>query len=372
MDLKKKSSFYYKGARFLLWGLVLSFLHISCRENSKEIGGISIQWNHERADAIILPLTLFPVTNIDSIINNLAVRLIDNPVSMIHENIVVKEGLVIFRPLIAFTQGLKYEVYYSNKRIGEFEIPPLKVENLTEIISVYPTADTIPENTLKLYFVFSQPMQEGQAMHNISFVKNDKDTVSVFLDLEQELWNKERTTLTLWFDPGRIKRDLQPNINLGMPLQEDNNYKLIVDKSWRDERGLGMRSNYEKIFYVGKRDNESPHLNTWIIDQPKAFSKDTLIVHLHESLDYLLLKNAIYITDTKSIPIVGSFEPAANETKLRFIPAEPWKPADYMIHVEARLEDLAGNNLNRLFDKDLSKADNDDPRKVYTIKFRVE
>ena len=34
---------------------------------------------------------------------------------------------------------------------------------------------------------------------------------SIFLELENELWNPEHTQLTLWLDPGRIKRDLIPN-----------------------------------------------------------------------------------------------------------------------------------------------------------------
>ena len=40
---------------------------------------------------------------------------------------------------------------------------------------------------------------------------------------------------------------------------------------------------------------------------------------------------------------------------MRFYPAEPWNTGNYMIEVEGRLEDLAGNNLNRLFEKDLHK-----------------
>ena len=40
-----------------------------------------------------------------------------------------------------------------------------------------------------------------------------------FLDLQPELWNAEGTVLTLWLDPGRIKRDLIPNKELGIPLK---------------------------------------------------------------------------------------------------------------------------------------------------------
>jgi hypothetical protein len=42
------------------------------------------------------------------------------------------------------------------------------------------------------------------------------------------------------------------------------------------------------------------------------------------------------------------------EKQLNFIPNKPWSPGQYNLQVEARLEDLAGNNLNRLFDRDVT------------------
>lgn len=368
-----KNSFYNKGTRFPIWSLVFSFLLVACKEQSnKENSEITILWKNEKAEAINISLNLFPSKNTDTIAEKLQVRLMSNTVPVIHDEIKENDGYIVFKPLIAFTHGLKYEIFFSSKRIGEFEIPALTGEDPAEITAVYPTADTLPENALKLYIVFSRPMQEGQALHNISFIKNNKDTIPVFLDLDQELWNKERTILTLWFDPGRIKRDLLPNKNLGTPLQQNNRYKLIIDKNWRDERGLGIRSNYEKIFFVGKRDSESADPANWNLDLPKTSTKDTLIFHFQESLDYLLLKNAIYITNNNGSLVNGSFEPAAKETILRFIPSEQWEPADYTINIEARLEDLAGNNLNRLFDRDLTKPNKSDQQKVFTKKFRVE
>ena len=77
----------------------------------------------------------------------------------------------------------------------------------------------MPENLLKIYLRFSHPMREGQSDKYISLIKNGKDTLpDVFLNLQPELWNEDRTVLTVWLDPGRIKRDLQPNLKLGNPL----------------------------------------------------------------------------------------------------------------------------------------------------------
>lgn len=43
-----------------------------------------------------------------------------------------------------------------------------------------------------------------------------------------------------------------------------------------------------------------------------------------------------------------------NERIWCFIPDNRWAPGQYKIKIESRLEDLAGNNLNRLFDQEIT------------------
>ena len=358
---------------YFLWNLIFSFFVIACTQNKKESNEITLQWKGEKAEAVNLPLSLFPNSTPDSIVKHLQVRLAKNPVTVISDEVIVNNESVLFKPLIAFTHGLQYEVVFSNKIIGQFEIPPMSTENLTEIISVHPTIDTLPENALKLYITFSKPMQEGNALKNITVIKNNTDTItSTFLDLDQELWNKERTILTLWFDPGRVKRDLQPNKRLGAPLQNGSSYKMIISKEWRDEHGLGLRSDFQKKFIAGKRDNASSNTGAWIIKPVRSNTKESLTVLLDEPLDYILLKNAIRITDDKGNIMQGNFEPTMKETVLTFTPNEAWKPGDYIMEIESRLEDLAGNNLNRPFDKDILIPDVKEQKNIYTKKFRID
>ena len=370
----KYSVIHKKRIRFhFFWNLVLSLLFLACTENKKERSTITIQWNGEKAEAVQIPVGLLPGIVKDSLAELLQVRLLNNAAPILHDELSLNNETVIFKPLIAFTPGLRYEVLFSNKPVGQFEIPALSMANRTEIVSIFPTVDTLPENALKLYIVFSKPMQEGQALNNITVIKNDNDTLqSTFLHLDQELWNKERTTLTLWFDPGRVKRDLQPNKNLGLPLQENNRYKIIIAESWRDERGIILKSGYQKEFIVGKRDNHFPNPENWTIYQPKAGTKEGLRIELHESLDYLLLKNAVHIIDRNGKTVDGTFVPMAKETVLTFTPDGIWNRAEYIINIESRLEDLAGNNLNRLFDKDLTKPDNREQKAIFSRKFRVD
>ena len=92
-------------------------------------------------------------------------------------------------------------------------------------------------------------MQEGDELKHIHLIKDGRDTLSsVFLDLE--LWNNERTMLTLWLDPGRIKRELQPNKLLGPPLIKGSHYQLLIDKDWQDAEGILLKEKLgEEFFY---------------------------------------------------------------------------------------------------------------------------
>ena len=216
-------------------------------------------------------------------------------------------------------------------------------------------------------------MQEGEAIKNILVIKNGRDTIpSIFLDLESELWNKERTLLTLWLDPGRIKRDLQPNIKSGQPLQATNHYTLLIKQDWPSADGKRMASSHQKNLYVSTQDTISPDPAYWTIVSPKVKTMQPLLIHLHEPLDYSLLKNAFRVTDNNGNIVEGSFETTAEETILSFTPATVWAKGNYTIKIEPRLEDLAGNNLNRLFDQDLSLQIKKIPKNIYTRSFYIE
>ena len=47
----------------------------------------------------------------------------------------------------------------------------------------------------------------------------------------------------------------------------------------------------------------------------------------------------------------GKIELDATETLWRFKPREMWRPGKYSLQIDARLEDLAGNNLRGSFER---------------------
>jgi hypothetical protein len=363
----------------LVW-LVFSFLLPACKENKKED-----RWSQEKKQeivitedgsyprAMIIPRVLLKGLTGESIRQSVKIFLQHNTTPVLGEYAIISEVEVIFVPLVPFTRGLTYEIKQADELIATITIPQSGRQFPTGLLNIYPSADTVPENLLKFYLEFSKPMQEGHALENIFVIKNDKDTIpDVFLDLLPELWNKERTVLTLWLDPGRIKQDLQPNKKMGAPLEQGNHYKLIIGRGWRDAEGNNLVAPVYKEFFVGSRDNKIPNYNAWEIQSPKAGATDPLKIFLHEPLDYYLLKNGVHITDSAGNEIAGTLLIHEKETILVFAPATGWKVGNYVVEIESRLEDPAGNNLNRPFDRDISKKDTAKAKEVYTRSFSIQ
>lgn len=367
----------HKKARLvLITVLVFSFIVTGCKQSSEKDTAPTIEWDGSKAVALFIPRTLIGDLESVPIAEQLHVYLAkDSGQQAILGNYKINSGFIVFRPLIPFTKGLKYEVRWKNKWIAEVAIPAASAADRPEIVSVYPHVNVVPSNLLKIHIQFSKPMQEGQITDysgHVTMRKRTSDTSpSIFADLGLELWNSDRTLLTLWLDPGRIKRDLQPNKKLGPPLEEGMTYHLII-RGMRDTDGNTFEFDYIKDFTIGPRDSISPGIERWSFHVPKAGAMDSLKIDFHETLDYVLLKNCIRITDANGNAVTGNIEVINMETGVCFIPAAAWKPGEYILECEARLEDLAGNNLNRLFDRDITKNEIAGPKEIYSRRFTIQ
>lgn len=320
-------------------------------KNSDPPRPVAIVWKDDQATALSIPLSYVDHLDSDSI-ELLKVRLSDAKISTdILGQYALVDDNIVFQPLIPFTRGLRYEVVYHHDRVTEIIIA--EPADRPEILSFYPSIDTLPLNLLKIYIQFSRPMREGTSLAHLT-VLEDKDTAKgIFLDLQPELWNAEGTLLTLWLDPGRIKRDLQPNKLLGNPLRQGKHYALQVSKDWTDTRGAYLPRDYTKEFVVTERDSLSPDPHTWKIETTKVGSNLACVIDFPEALDFSLLHHAIHIINEKGFVLEGTIDLLNKERTWKFLPAEPWTTGKYSVQVETRLEDVAGNNLNRTFEKDL-------------------
>lgn len=269
----------------------------------------------------------------------------------------LENGKLSFCPYIGFQPGLTYEVFLNSSTEPEFtfQLPLDTSTALPRVVKVYPQNDSLPANQLKFYFFFSQPMSEGQAYRRIRVREKGRAKLlpNFFLELQPELWDKKHQRLTLWLEPGRIKRDLGPNNTLGPPLEIGKSYVLEIDSGWKDRRGRPLESNFKKEFFVREEDRQSPQTEQWTLKLPDPGSKVPLEIFFGESLDAVLSQSCFQIFTSEPNLVKGKFSLIAEEKGIHFTPQTAWSKGKYQILLEAKLEDLAGNNLNRLFDRDL-------------------
>lgn len=262
---------------------------------------------------------------------------------------------VRFRPRFRPSPGVTYVARFSGETVTtatwRYDTPSGAPS--TVVTAIYPTADIVPMNLLRMYVQFSAPMTSG---HAYDFVKLYADGDSL---VEEpfftaggvvELWDPDHTRLTILFDPGRIKRDLKPHEEKGLPLRSGNRYRLVIDSTWRDAAGRPLAHSFTKQFRVGPQDRGLIRTASWRLMSPRAGTTDSLIVVFPEPLDRALLARLITVCDSAGARVDGASQVSDRETRWAFAPGQPWLRGAYALHVDTELEDLAGNNLKRLFD----------------------
>jgi hypothetical protein len=261
---------------------------------------------------------------------------------------------LIFRPKYPLRPGQGYRVEIGEPG-GRARTERLRVERTaapsTRLDAIYPSAAVLPENHLRFYLEFSAPMSRGEAYRRIRLLEADGSAVELpFLELQQELWDREGRWLTLLFDPGRVKRGLVPNIEEGEPIREGRSYRLVVDPAWLDSSGLPLAAGGEKRFSVGPADHASPDPAQWKLTVPHAGTNDPLVVEFGEPLDRRLAERTVSAVDLRRRAIEGKVALSTDESRWTFTPATPWQAGRYLLQVDPALEDLAGNSVARAFE----------------------
>jgi hypothetical protein len=223
-------------------------------------------------------------------------------------------------------------------------------------VQIYPTADRLPANVLRMYLVFDRPMSAGESSTHLTLLDAANRPVDrPFLRLDEELWDASGTRLTVLFDPGRIKRGLRANLELGPPLVEGQRYALVVGAGWRDATGRPLGASFSKPFTVVAADRTSPTVDGWEVDTPRAGTRLPLVLRFPEMLDRALLSSAITAAEASGRLVRGEIDVAPGEQTWRLTPETAWREGNYELRVSSELEDVAGNNLRRVFDLDMAQ-----------------
>ncbi len=225
------------------------------------------------------------------------------------------------------------------------------------VTAVYPTANELPENLLRFYIYFSKPMKRGGLLSSIRLVARGGQTVTgAFLDNKFDLWSSDSQRLTLLFDPGRVKTGLVAHATFGRALQANQHYELIIDATAHDLEGCPLAASHRKTFRVTRADNQAPDIEQWRLLMPKSHTRDALIVVLNGVHDHVSLAYRIRVKDVDERIVPGRIEVADAEQRWQFVPNQPWQSRSYLLAIDPRLEDIAGNRMTGLFEQPLESG----------------
>ncbi len=276
------------------------------------------------------------------------------------------DGAVLrFTPRFPLTPGVTYRAAFDPARVpggggtaitADLIVPKPKRDPTTVVTHVYPAADTLPENALRLYLHFSAPMTRGDAARHVRLLtESGAEVAAPFLKIDEELWSADGKRFTLLFDPGRVKRGLKPREEAGPVLEEGKKYTLVIDRTWEDENGVPLKAEFRKSFAAGPPDERPIDPAKWAIDPPVRGAKDgpRLTVRFEKPLDRALLDRMVWVVgpDGKRVAGTVSVPDAADRWVLRAA-GDRWPPGEYKLVADTRLEDPCGNRVGEPFEVD--------------------
>jgi hypothetical protein len=284
----------------------------------------------------------------------------------------LEDGTLVFTPRFPLRPGLTYVAVCDGVEQA-FSLPAPPRGPAAEVVRVLPSADRLPENLLRFYVFFSAPMSRGEVYSRVRLLGSDGRPVELpFLELPEELWDREGRRVTLLFDPGRIKQGLKPREDSGPALERGRLYTLVVDAAWPDASGQALRAGFRKSFVVVAPDETQPDPRTWKLAVPPAGSREPLTVTLPEPLDGPMLDRCLVVRDASKGPVLGRVEVDEGETRWRFFPDAAWKAGAHALSVDTILEDRAGNSVARPFEIDVfRKIDAVIPTRTVELPFEV-
>lgn len=286
---------------------------------------------------------------------------------------------LLFRPRLPFLPGAEYVATLDRGALAE-----LSGEDLAEpgggadgtelrirfpqapgpsprVLAIHPDREDVPANLLRAYVYFSAPMRPDVAGKYLRLVDEEGHTVNeAFVEVDGGLWDPERTRLTLLFHPGRLKRGVGPHQTLGPPLEAGRRYRLIVSVGWPSTTGAPLEASFEQTWEAGPANRAVVTPSSWTIFPPAANTRDPLRVAFGEPLDHALALRLISV-ERHGGPVSGSAEVADGGATWSFLPDSPWIAAKHVLRIETALEDLAGNNLRGLFDRESGQAERYEP-----------
>lgn len=219
-----------------------------------------------------------------------------------------------------------------------------------EVVDIYPSVNILPENTLKIYLYFSQPMGFSNPYDHIVLLDaKGTEVQNAFVELPEGLWNENRTRLTILFHPGRVKQGVGPNLKEGAIFREDELFELVISEAWKDGNGNSLDQDFTKKFFVTKAQRNKLKAKNWKFDIScekeclVSLSADGIIdIEMIDQMVSLFNANEEEQVDFEIYPETdGTFLLRSDDFKIG---------NSYDLKINPRLEDICGNTFLNAFD----------------------
>ena len=268
---------------------------------------------------------------------------------------VIQGASLSFTSAFGFEPGQDYVVRIrisgEVERLLPFRVKSQAAQIDAAVTQIFPSGDTLPENVLRFYIHFSTPMTPHVAFDFIK-LRDAPGNVddAAFMRFKQELWNEDRKRLTVLMDPGRIKREVATNLELGPALREGQQYTLSVGGGWPSADGVSVLPAFSKEFTVTAPLRELPNVELWHATSPCRGTTEPLSITFDRPFDRHLLSRGIRVFGADGQVVDGMVYVDGGERTLSFTPNGPWTDANLSVVAAPELEDVAGNNFRDLLD----------------------
>jgi hypothetical protein len=264
-------------------------------------------------------------------------------------------GKAVFTAKYPLKLGTKYRVLGSGNRL-EVRTPKPERGKPTIITRIFPTATELPENVLRFYVEFNQSMPRGEVYKYVHINTDKGKKVELpFLEIDDELWNADQTRITLLIDPGRIKQEVKPRIDLGPVFVRGQKFALVVSGKWPTLSGEPLGEEVRKPITVTAPVSDALDPKSWKVTPPPA-EQGALHVTFGRPMDHPVMMRALTVLGPDAKPVAGTAESADRDRAWTFTPAGRWAPGEYTLRAHPVLEDVCGNRVGRPFEVDLLRG----------------
>jgi hypothetical protein len=210
------------------------------------------------------------------------------------------------------------------------------------VTSIEPSAPVLPSNTLRFYITFDRPARGIVHQSDLKLLDSKNIPVeNAFMDFGQELWSPDGKRLTVFFDPGKIKRGVEAPRSELSPLKEGESYRIAF-------------GNVQHAFRVGPAIRKKIDPSSWAIAEVRAPAR-TVDITFDRVMDAALLMDQLQVEDEEGRSLMGTVRVIGGGRGVRLKPSRLLRRGKYRIRVGPLLEDVAGNRIDEALDHSVNE-----------------